>query len=526
MAWRKWLVRGLVFSLLGLPAVAAVAYQAWTNPAAVRAQVLAQVRSHFIADAVSVSLDSAQMRLLGGIAVAELRVARTDGLDRKDFLYVPSAVIYHDKERLSQGAFVVRKLELHRPQLRLVRQRDGRCNLSGVIAPPDPGEPVPTVVVDQGTLLLEDQAAAPDAPLLEIKDVALTAVEDPPGVVTVAGTGRTDVAGPVRFGAVVHRDAGDLTGALDLSAVPVGPDLVQRLAAFDADCAAQVRQLRGDGKVHACVAYHPGASQPFTYDVNCTLADGEFSHARLPLPLEKIEGSVHIVNGVIPLAHCTARAGGAGVELTLKDIVPPQTPPNDLYDPIGELDLQIDRLPVTDDLFQQLPGPVRELQAAYRPAGVVGVTHTFRRDAAGGWRKRWLLKADGGMEAEFKGFAYKLARIKGAIDFECADDKSMTTGVDLTGYSGDRPITIKGKVHGPGPDSAVDLVVSGDDLPLDDKLFNALNDQGQKTARQFLPEPSRQRGLRDAPMGRADVKATIHRDGRQGLRQPLPHSLP
>ena len=312
MAWRKWLVRGLVFSLLGLPAVGAVVYQAWTNPAAVRAQVLAKVRGRFVADAVSISLDSARLRLFGGIAVSELRIVRTDGLDRKNILYVPSAVIYHDKERLARGAFVVRKLELHRPQLRLVRQRDGRCNLSDVLAPPDPGEPVPTVVVEQGTLLLEDQqAAAPDAPLLEVKDVALTVVEDPPGVVTVSGTGRTDVAGPVRFEAVAHRGGGDLTAALDLSAVPVGPELVQRLAAFHADAAAQVRQLRGDGRVQASFAYHPGSGRPFTYDVTCGLTNGALSHARLPLPLDKLDATVHIVNGEIPLAHGTARAGEA-----------------------------------------------------------------------------------------------------------------------------------------------------------------------------------------------------------------------
>ena len=230
------------------------------------------------------------------------------------------------------------------------------------------------------------------------------------------------------------------------------------------------------------------------------------------MPLENLDASVHVVNGAIPFAHCTARAGGAGVELTLKDVVPPKTGDADLYDAVRELDLRVDHLPVTDDLFQQLPAPVRELQAAYRPAGVVGVTHTFRRNAAGGWRKRWLLKADGGMEAEFKGFAYKLARITGTVDFECAQDKSMTTGVDLTGYSGDRPITVKGKVFGHGPDAAVDLVASGRDLPLDDKLFNALNEQGQKTARQFLPERSRLLGLRSEPMGRADVTAVIHRD--------------
>src|SRR5947209_1789 len=150
MAWRKWLVRGLVFATLGAGAVGAGAYQAWTNPAAVRAQVLEHVRGRFAEGVASVSLESAQLRLLGGIAVSELRVARTDGLDRKDFLYVPSAVIYHDKERLGRGSFSIRKIEFHRPQLRVARGRDGRCNLGGLFAASDPREPLPSVVVRQG----------------------------------------------------------------------------------------------------------------------------------------------------------------------------------------------------------------------------------------------------------------------------------------------------------------------------------------------------------------------------------------
>ncbi len=110
MAWRKWLVRGLVFTVLGLSVLAAVVYQAYTNPAAIRAQVLNHIRGRF-ADAVSVTLGSAKLRLFGGIAISELRVVRTDGLDRKDFLYVPFGVIYHDKEQLAQGVFAIRKLE-------------------------------------------------------------------------------------------------------------------------------------------------------------------------------------------------------------------------------------------------------------------------------------------------------------------------------------------------------------------------------------------------------------------------------
>ena len=36
MAWRKWIVRGIVYGILGAVAIAALIYQRWTNPGAVR----------------------------------------------------------------------------------------------------------------------------------------------------------------------------------------------------------------------------------------------------------------------------------------------------------------------------------------------------------------------------------------------------------------------------------------------------------------------------------------------------------
>ena len=508
MAWRKWLVRGLVFTILGLAALAVVAYQAWTNPAAVRALVIAQVRSRFTEGCVSVGLESARLRLLGGVAVTDLRVARTDVLDRKDFLYVPSAVIYHDKERLAQGAVAVRKLELHRPQIRVVIDRDGRCNLAGVFAPPDPKILYPAIVVDQGTLVLEDGGGTP---LLEVKDVNLTSVEDPPGVVTVAGTGMSDLAGPVRFGAVLHRAGWDVTATVDADQAAVGPDLVQRLAAFCPYAAAQLRQLRGDGALHAALAYHPADPQPCTYDATLRLHNGDFSHASLPLPLHQLDAVVHVVNGQVPLAHGTARAGDARLELTVKDLTPTKTPPESIYDVVRELDLAVDHLPVTADLFQPTPDCVRQLQQTYKPAGALNLTHTFRRDGPGKWRKRWVLRPDG-MTAAYAGFPYPAANIAGTIDCELTSEQTMTCDVDLTGDAGGRPITLKGKVHGSGPAPAVDLDVVVTDLLLDDKVYQALPESAQKMTRQFLPERSRQVGLQAAPMGRADVRATIHRD--------------
>jgi hypothetical protein len=514
MAWRKWLVRGLVVAVAAAAAAVAAWYQAWTNPAAVRRQMLDHVRALFVENAASVSLDSAQLRLLGGISVGELRVARSDGLDKRDFLYVPSAVVYHDKERLRDGDFTVRKVELVRPQLRLVRERDGRCNLSGLFAPGDGRKPPPALVVRQGTVLLEDRAA-PGGPVLEIKDVSLTAVDDPPGVYRVEGEGRTDVAGPVKVHARVVRATGEVVATAEAAAVPVGPDLVQRLAAVLPDCAKHLRYLRGAGAVTAVIAYRPGAEPALSYDVTCRLTGGEFSHAALPLALEQIDATARCTNGRVPFAHLTARSGDARLELTLKDLTLPAATAEApcVYDLARELDLRVDHLTVNEGLFKRLPDCMHDIRETYKPAGVVSVAHTFRRDGPGKQRKRWVIAADGGAEAEYALFRYKLDHIKGTVECESTAEGAFSTTVDLAAAAAcGKPVTVKGTYRAEGGrPGAVDFEITGRDIVLDDRVFNALPLPAQKLAAQFLPGRSRRAGLKAEPMGRADVTATIRR---------------
>ena len=71
MTWRKWLVRGLVFTISAGLAVAAFFYQRWTDPEKVREQVLQQLRSHF--SGAHISIDATRFHLFGGITVADVR---------------------------------------------------------------------------------------------------------------------------------------------------------------------------------------------------------------------------------------------------------------------------------------------------------------------------------------------------------------------------------------------------------------------------------------------------------------------
>src|SRR5437763_3297162 len=117
MAWRKWLVRTLVFATAAGLAVAAFFYQRWTDAEKVRRQVLEQLSQRFTG--AHISADTAQFHLFGGITVSDVRFTRREEVDHADFLSIPTLTIYLDKEQLLHGQQNVRKLELDRPYLRL-----------------------------------------------------------------------------------------------------------------------------------------------------------------------------------------------------------------------------------------------------------------------------------------------------------------------------------------------------------------------------------------------------------------------
>ncbi len=105
---RSWVIRGLI--LAGVAALAGLGWVAssWVSPERVREQVLAHLHEQF--DGVDVHVGSARMRILGGIAVSDIRLVRRGDPPDRPFLSVPSAVVYHDKEQLNRGRLVIRKV--------------------------------------------------------------------------------------------------------------------------------------------------------------------------------------------------------------------------------------------------------------------------------------------------------------------------------------------------------------------------------------------------------------------------------
>ncbi len=509
---RKWLVRGLVFSGLGALLAVGLAYQACTNPEAVRRLVLEKLGVRFLN--VTVTLESAHMRLLGGIVVQDLRMSRSDRLERSIFLYVPSAVIFPDKEHMLAGQMGVSKVELTRPELRLVRERDGSFNVKDVLGPVDLNERMPTVVIKGGTIVFEDHSLSAHAPLLELKDVDLTVVNDPLPTLIVEGTGRADVVGLVKISATVPRATLAARITLSLPEVPVGPDLIERLAGPCPELAAHLRQLRGTGRVEARLDCNPEDQRPFHYAINAKLTDGELDHARLPSPLTKLTVEAKCVDGAVPTATLSANCGPARLTVSVKDLKAPEGKSSpDLEDLVSELEAKVEHLSITPELLAKLPAELDWVQKDYAPTGLLTIEHTYKRGRDRPTKRHWSLQAEG-MSAVCSHFPYPVQGARGTIEIETANAPERDFTFDLRGEAGGSPVSVSGTIRGPLATSAVQVDVRGKGLVLDDKLFTALQALGEDTvqvAAQFRPEASRRLGLRARPMGKADFHAALRR---------------
>jgi hypothetical protein len=517
MCWRKCLVRGLVFTALGALMLGVGAYALWTNPTAVRQLVEDQLGNRFVR--VAVHLGQARMRLLGGILVQELRMARTDGLDSSDFLYVPSAVIYHDKEHMLEGKVLVRKVELTGAMLRLIRERDGKWNLAGILGPTDLDERLPTLVVRNGTIVFEDRGLAPGAPLLEMRHVNLTVVNDPLPTLQVSCSAESDVLGPVHFHASVSRETLASGIQLDLPDVPVGPDLLRRAVAFCPEVSC-LGQLTGLAEVHAKFqAYDEDQGRPpFSYDVNARLRQGRCRHPQLPETLEDIDFKVHCADGQVSEAEVSARSGPARLHARAADCRIPQKKEEleDIHSLMRELDVSVEHLEATKEVLQRLPNDLRFIETEYSPAGPISVSYTYRQPGDGPLVKEWLVRPEG-MDGSFIDFPYPLKQIRGTIRIDTTQLPLCNIALDLSCEAEGQPVTLKGSLRGEKKTSEVQLDIRGTNIVLDDKILHGLTleksrpSRAAQVAQQFLPEASRLRGLGVCPMGRADFQALVWR---------------
>jgi hypothetical protein len=492
MAWRKWMVRSVVFTVAGGIALAAFAYQHWTDPAVIRRQVLASLEEHL--PGARVSLESARLRGFDGISFSELRLARRDDPSHTDFMHVPSGTIYPDKEQLLSGKLAIRRIVWREPTLHLIRGEEGGWNVAG-LAPLTAEHAVPIIVLQKATLLVEDRYRRSEGSLREVRDVNLVVMNDPhrlPAIslLTFKGTAVADLAGELKIDGTFDRISNAFTVAVHVPSFPVDGRLVQQLSYFCPEAGIHARQLTGTGTLQAELSYRPESEQPWHHRVRWQLTKGRFSHAKLPFPLEHLQASVQCVDGHLTLEELTAQLGSAQVHLSGKAVAPK-------LDTDMDGRLVAEHVTLTRELLDVLPDSLHDIEQDYSPRGSFSLALDFSR-RAGQWRQQSTVQLQN-MTGVCAKFPYRLENITGTITQETDPSKLLDlVNIDLIGYAGSQPVSIHGELKGKKP-ASVNLQIRAQNVPMDDKLCAALQPKFQDLVRAFHPS------------GYVDIKADLRR---------------
>ncbi|AMV23215.1 hypothetical protein VT84_02320 [Gemmata sp. SH-PL17] len=491
MRVRSWLIRGLI--LAGIAALVALGWLAnsWVSPERVREKVVATLAEQF--EDVDVHVGSARMRILGGIAVSDLRLTRRGDPPGQPFLVVPNAILFHDKEQLNRGRLVIRKVQLDNPTIRVERSADGKWNVAEILKPGPADRPVPTFTVQGATAVVIDHSTV-GFPPTTFTDVQGTFLNDTLPALSVQATGTAKQYGPVSIRGRLNRINNHLALSVELAEFPVGAAAVSTAQRFAPEVAPHLAKLSAVANVKADLNFAPESIPQWRHDVRFDVKGARFEHPDLPWPIEKIIATVRSVDGRVKVENATAEVGSAKLSVSLEtraDAPPPPTPgapPAD--DPMRRFEEQLLRLDVTvagvplnDALFNRLPESLKKGRRMFSPTGQVDAGYKFVREGAGWKRELEVRPKQAGMT--YEKFRYPVTEVGGQIKRTTTHTGTETTLIDLNGTAAGQSISVKGQINGPGPDPEINLRVAGTNVPIDDNLFTALPPKYAAIVRDF-----------------------------------------
>jgi hypothetical protein len=504
--WKRWVVRGVVFGLLGSAATLASLFWAWTSPGLLRETVIQEFQRAL--PLATVDLESASMRLLGGITLRDLRLSRRDDLTRSDFFHVPLAVLYHDKEQLIDGVLAIRKVELKGPRMRLSRGRDGAWNLSQIQG--GDGTPLagfPTVVVERGSLLIEDlgpgRASSRGPMSIEVKDLSILAINDPPGKLRVEAKGASDLLGPVRI-AWSHRTQGEgWTCRVEIPEISIGLEANEFLMSYLPDSIqGQLRLVSGV----ASIVLEGGSLEPAgkgQWKAMVSARDVELSMPWLPWPIKGVSAKATVSEGRLRSLESRGMAGTGTVEARASDVGLAEGGSwTKLASIEGAWSVEARDITVPPGLLGRSPWPCPAIETLFRPSGMTDIAYKHEKATGGpaGATRDVIEVRPRGASGNFQFFPCPLSEARGLVRAELRGPTPPRVDIDMKGKGAGAPVEVKGALRiDPGP-WGIDVSVTADGVPVGKDILAAIPPNYEAIASQFHPEG-----------GKADVKARVIR---------------
>lgn len=478
----------------------------------IRAEVESILASHY--QHLSVSVGSARWLRDEGVRIRDLSIVQPGGRDdstRSELAYVAELLLDCDLkiQNVIQRQIQIRHLHLRGLVLRPTRLPGGNWNLNRLLPLPSLGQKSPSATVDSGTIEIVD--AMNDSPsLINLREVNLNLVPKVevathsvnPSVAErwgrkfqIVGSFSSDYCQRAEVRGIAGFDQGywDFSGRferLEYSAElrrSLPEELSTRLRCLDhlrVDCGFDWQFRNG-----------PETGGRTLFKVTGSLTDGRWLDPRLPNPISDITAGFSADNQQVSISNAKGSYGAARVEANAWQQWFSKRPN-------AQVSLRVQDLNVDRQLVAAMPEAVRQAWEEKQLQGLINANLILDYDGES-WNPNGQVKLRD-VSLLYKKFPFPLENCRGLVD--------LTPGVakfNLEANTERTPIFITGRIQNPGTAWRGNVrLVSRGYIPIDDRLFSALNPKGQSIFRSLRP---RGRLAFDARFVRDEGEPKAHR---------------
>ena len=211
------------------------------------------------------------------------------------------------------------------------------------------------------------------------------------------------------------------------------------------------------------------------FAVTGRLTKGRLNDPGLPYPVTDIRASVNLANEGFRIEHLFARSGQSAIRLSCRRAGYEPTSPLSLEAEVRDLEVNRALLDIP-----HLPEILKAEWHKYRPFGRIHANVKLKFDGRAWSPEVWVRCLD--VSFTDHRFPYRVDHGRGTLEL-----KDDVLKMHIEAYGGSQPIRLAAEVAHPGPDATGWFEAKGDGLPLDRKLFDALNDDSRKIVASLNP---------------------------------------
>jgi hypothetical protein len=408
-----------------------------------------------------------------------------------------------DLQHLVAGDPSVSRVVVRRPTLRVTCRPDGSWSAARLLPLPRFNARPPVVTIENGTVEISDPQRIPPS-TYTLRDINLTMApldapqpaprSQPPNGQGPAEPGHA-AAAPEQESHVRslkmtltgdHLRRMEVEGRIDLHAMEcvlkgsienleISPEFRDALPEEFAERLAVLGALRGEATLTFDVDHRDATGEPTKFEVSGRLSRGRLNDPRLPYPLTDVRAFFRLNNDGMTIDNLFARNGQSTVRLSCRRSGHGAKSPLALDVEVRHLDLNRGLLDIPG-----MPDALRDQWDRYRPFGQIHADLKVEYDGRT-WHPEASVQC---LDVSFTHhkFPYRLDHGRGSLEL-----KNDVLKLNLEAYGGTQPIRLAAEVLRPGPGWTGWFEAKGDDLPLDKKLFDALNDQSHRVVASLNP---------------------------------------